>query len=224
MPEKLQCQWSDEVLNAYVDGALESHTASRVELSLAQDADIRAYVEKRLKLTELVTDFSEEINHQPLSQGLQSCVDNLDKTPSGSMRVRWYDDKRWYALAASIALLGIGFGAGFFTGEMKMENQLLTAQLQRQVTNRSFEKSYSRVLEETPSGEVVQWVNEATDTKVQFMPIRTMQTKNNNYCREFKRVLVVDGVKETQHGISCREGKQQWKTRLLFSADNPAVL
>ena len=214
--------WDAIKLNAYLDGELDAQAAAQIEVEMASDPSIREFVEQRRGINRLTSELCNKISRKPLTPGLISLLERAESQDSG--HDNWYNDRRWLSLAAGFAILGIGFSAGYFTGETKTENYFLTQQVQRQAAEQDLQKAYNRVLENTPSGETISWVNEAISTKIEYVPIRTLQTEDNRYCREFREILITDAGKEARHGISCREGKSQWKTKVLFPIDDHDVL
>ena len=209
-------QWDEMVLNAYVDGELDRETMARIDVDMEVNPKLGEFVKQRMALNERVFASCDSISDMPLSPGLQNVLNRAERGVPQLNQSLWKQNKHWLSLAAGIGLLSVGFVTGYFTGELKMENHILTQQLHQQSIERELENTYSRVLENTPSGKTVKWVNEATSTTVELMPIRTLQAADKRYCREFKEVLVIGEEREVRHGISCREGKATWKTRVLF--------
>ena len=72
------------------------------------------------------------------------------------------------------------------------------------------------MLEFTQSGTSVIWKSETHDVSAEMLPLRTLKTPDNRYCREFQEVLLIDGVREMRHGLSCRVGEKQWETRMIL--------
>ena len=214
MATKTRSRWNEETLNAYVDGELDAETASRVEQALGWDLNARAFVQKRQRLNGLLSREFSTIGSAPLTGGLQDIVDRecqpqTKGAPDGSRRRR-----EMLSLAAGIAMLGIGFGAGYFTGETRVEKNIAATTSSRNEMLREVRSVHNRTLERVPSGQRVTWSDD--NATAELTPVRTLQTKDNKYCREFKEILIIDGEKETRHGISCREGKENWRTRVLF--------
>lgn len=124
------------------------------------------------------------------------------------------------ALAASISILAVGFGAGFLTGEARVERHQLASSLERINSLQNMQVAWNKALEHTPSGESLVWENPGSSFSTDIVPVRTMRSEDNRYCREFREIRIVDGVQEERHGISCRLGKEQWKMEALFSEND----
>ena len=208
-------RWDEETLNAFVDGELDAETASRIEHAMHWDLNVRAFVQKRRRLNGLLSREFSGIARTPMSCGLQQIADEAGRPPAakGTGSRQW--TRQLLSLAAGVAMLAIGFGAGYFAGETRVEKNVIAATSSRNELLREVRSVHNRTLERVPSGQRVTWTED--NAMAELIPVRTLQTQDNEYCREFKEILIIDGVKETRHGISCREGKENWRTRVLFN-------
>jgi hypothetical protein len=220
MADKLNSKWDEETLNAYLDGELDRETMGQIDDDMRSNLNVRGYIEKRRRLNRLMGSAFDDIMSRPMPQGLERFARSQ---PYSMEQQRGGWEKISLALAAGITMLSVGFGAGYFTGETRMEKRMLVLETKRVMAVRELELASSRALETTPSGQRVLWESPDARAKSELVPVRTLQTKDKQYCREFKEILVIDGEKEVRHGISCREGKAQWKTKVLFPNNGDAI-
>ena len=215
-----QLQWDEETLSAYLDGELDPELSRQIDEAMRNDLRVRGFIEKRRRLNHLMGEAFEGIMGEPMDERLEKFTTPVVKSTGGG-RGRY--ERFSLALAAGFSMLSIGFGAGYFTGESRMENRMFAVEQQRAVAMRELELASSQALESTPSGQTVVWESQNTMAKSELVPVRTLQTKDKQYCREFKEILIIEGEKEVRHGISCREGKAQWKTRVIFPNSGEAI-
>ena len=68
-----------------------------------------------------------------------------------------------------------------------------------------------KALETAPSGTTVSWQNPDNGHKGTVTPVRTYQTANGQYCREFQTNVTVEGKSEKAYGTACRQSDGSWK-------------
>lgn len=59
-------------------------------------------------------------------------------------------------------------------------------------------------LNETPSGQVVEWQNETTGNDFRVIPTSDYYAEGGKECRTFDQAVVVDGREEVMKGVACR--------------------
>ncbi len=67
------------------------------------------------------------------------------------------------------------------------------------------------VLERYPSGTVGVWIDPETDTTGSITPIRTFQSTNGTYCREFISKMERANRKTSEEAVGCRTGDGVWE-------------
>ncbi|MES9967557.1 MAG: RT0821/Lpp0805 family surface protein [Sedimenticola sp.] len=218
MAEKRFETWDELTVNAYLDGQLDDETSRQLELAMEEDDGLKVYVQNRRRLDGLLQGAYSSAMERPLSPGLADMLSGTGREPAGNVSVHssggWMQG--FLALAAGLVIMAIGFGAGFLTGEASMERQQLAMSLERNSSLQNMQVAWNSVLENTPSGEAVDWRDPESSYSTRITPIRTMRTRDNRYCREFREVRLVDGIQEERRGISCRSGKEQWQLEALF--------
>lgn len=210
------------LLNAYIDGELEREQMERIKRQLASDVAASRYVTmtRRFHLVSR-TALDETIDNSSLNSLKDRLITLKEaqhtqpvlKSPGNSL----YRMVRWpQALAAGIALVTLGFGIGFFSSGYQMQQQMMLAQLAREEGQLESRQVLNRVLEHGPSGERVVWKSGNGRVQGELLPVRTVKLGDKEYCREFHEILIVAGQKEVRRGLSCRAGKELWKTKMVL--------
>ncbi len=214
-------QLNESVLNAYIDGELDGDLLQAVEQAVAENPQLQHYVEDRRQLNSLFTKAYNPIMETAPGAGLQEWMESIERlqsTPQPAAVVI-----SWRSLAAGVLVLAMGFGGGFFIGESRLESRLVALEQARASALHEIAETKNSMLEYTPSGEAVTWSDARTGDRAQLMPVRTMQTKDKRFCREFREVRIIGGETEEVHGISCRTGKEQWQTEMLFKPEKKNI-
>ena len=66
-------------------------------------------------------------------------------------------------------------------------------------------------LETKPSGASTAWSNPDSGHSGSVTPVRTYQTAEGQYCREFQQTVTIDGKTESAYGTACRQPDGSWK-------------
>lgn len=116
----------DNLLLAYVDGELDAETAREVEAGLAVDEEARRTVSLFRESSVVLRTALNDTVHEPVPARLtetllQSRSQNSKRVQSMPTRNAMSGWQPFYALAASIALLAVGFGSGIYVTEMRTE-------------------------------------------------------------------------------------------------------
>jgi len=69
----------------------------------------------------------------------------------------------------------------------------------------------ARALESVPAGQSVAWRNPDSGNAGAVTPMRTYQTANGQYCREYTQTINVGGEKHQSYGTACRQADGTWK-------------
>jgi surface antigen len=62
----------------------------------------------------------------------------------------------------------------------------------------------AKTLNETPSGQAVEWKNENSGNDFRVIPTSDYHAQGDKECRTFDQVVVVDGREEMMKGVACR--------------------
>ena len=97
---------------------------------------------------------------------------------------------------------GAGALLGAFVGS-EIGNSLDKAD--RQYLAQANQQAYT-----APIGQTVNWSNPQSGNHGNVTPVREGRTDNNNYCREYKQTIVIDGQAETAYGTACQDANGDW--------------
>lgn len=61
------------------------------------------------------------------------------------------------------------------------------------------------------SGKPVSWHNPDTGTYGDVKPVRSYNTEQGQYCREFQQTIYIDGERKQGYGTACRQPDGSWK-------------
>lgn len=80
-------------------------------------------------------------------------------------------------------------------------------QTDRQVMNQTTQQG----LEHNCSQETTTWVNPDTKHSGSLTPLKTYQTAQNEYCREYLQTVVIAGEENRAYGTACRKADGSWQ-------------
>lgn len=92
------------------------------------------------------------------------------------------------------AALGNSVGASLDRADMQYYNQ-----------------SSQRALENTPSGQVVEWRNPDSGNSGTIVPQNVYRSDNGQYCREYSQTIRVGGELKKGYGQACRQPDGEWR-------------
>ena len=205
-----------EMLVSYVDGQLEERETARVEEALAQDAEARETVRGLRESAELLRSAFNEALMTPLPSRV---VASLDRT-AVNRATRWRHWSWPAALAASIAMLFVGFGGGALMVDLRVEQKLAAHRALELADQQARDAALFEALEKSVSGEAVAWRNPDSGRVGEITPVRTFKNRQAQWCREYRAKEVLAETAEIQHAIACREPEGQWKTRAVLITDS----
>ncbi len=68
-----------------------------------------------------------------------------------------------------------------------------------------------KALETAPTGQPVTWNNPDNGHSGTVTVVKTYQTANNSYCREYQQTVTINGKQEQAYGTACRQPDGSWK-------------
>ncbi len=68
-----------------------------------------------------------------------------------------------------------------------------------------------RAMESSPTGRSVTWQNPDSGHAGTVTPVRTYQTANGTYCRDYQSTVTIDGKQEQASGTACRQPDGSWR-------------
>ena len=210
------------LLCAYIDRELDEQSRQEVDEVLRLDPEALRYVIQAKKLNALTRMALDAGLNLPEGRNAQKALDDKlkhyqEELSAGKVRtLNGIINHPYFALAASIILLVIGFQAGTLSLDYKIEKKMLVMETEKRVALAAVESERNRVLEYLPSGQTKIWKSDNGFIQAELMPIRTLRTDNNQYCREYKEVIVQNEKSESRHAVSCRQGKEVWRTKMIL--------
>lgn len=206
------------LLNAYVDGELDKKQMDSVKLLLDNDLEAAQYVRSLRRVNSLsraaLSDaLDTSSNQRRVEASLDALRDAELSRPGKPSGVHFSP----YAIAASILMLAVGFGMGFVSSGYHLQQQMLASVTAREHSMLEIQTALNSTLEYTPSGKTVSWESKTGDYQAQLIPIRTLKTEDQRYCREYREIITINGQREVRQGLSCRVGKENWKKQMVLA-------
>jgi hypothetical protein len=194
---------SEEMLNAYADGALGVAARAEVEAQLAVDAEARALLEKLRRAGGRAAEAFAGPMHEPPPRAL---VDAIMRAPAGrtagirgprSWRLRDYA----LPLAASVALAA---GVAAFLGRQPAgpPGELALGEV-------AGESALHRLLESHASGSTLAIDGSGRSSK-QLGVVATFRDRHARPCREVEMLLPGPGGQAVAAAVACRSGAGRW--------------
>lgn len=103
----------DSDLHAYVDGQLDPARRIEVETWLAEDEEAARRVDAYRAQNAALHSLFDPVLNEPLEPGLADLADQLRARLDAGERRRWWRQPAWQRLAASVAFVVAGLGAGW---------------------------------------------------------------------------------------------------------------
>ncbi|HAH11746.1 MAG TPA: hypothetical protein DCL54_14130 [Alphaproteobacteria bacterium] len=213
--------FSDEILNAFLDGELDAVLAGTVEDALKSDADLVARLEQLRRLNQGLRDAFAPLPQDPPPKDLLDAVRAFAAAQEASQepapgvvpfarKTKPKADGNWswpVSIAAGVSALlctGALFASGALTGKVDLRSAEVI--LDKGAIARG--TAIHQVLETAASGDAI-----AARGGAQVSAVLTFKTKDGRYCREFETVSPVSA----QVGIACRTDGR-WRIELLLAA------
>lgn len=118
-----------EQLSAYLDGELPVSEAQAIEQQLETDAALRAEFEKLMGADLIAKTQFEELLNEPVPLAIAKAIQDtpLNEAPANNNTNNYFSN--FQAIAASIALLGIGVVGGYFIKDYVSSRAIITAEV-----------------------------------------------------------------------------------------------
>lgn len=213
----------ETTLVAYVDGELDPAASEEVEAALAGDPELRRTVARLRESTALARAAFNHVMYEPMPELPKAAPveGGADRAAAGAPAGGGTGARHWrwgggMALAASLAALIIGGVAGHLSTRYSIQQELARIAAARAADHEAAHRTLAQALEKSVSGTTVSWRNPDTGSRVEVTPVRTFRIKSGQYCRQFERLVVIQGETESDQGIACREAGGDWKTRMRY--------
>ena len=213
-------QIDDETLVAYVDGELDASTKASVEAELTVNSEAREKVRlMRASATAMHGAYGSALAEPLPAQVLATIEAATSSDAERNAEILRMPQHRFairqvlpYAMAASLAFLLIGGGAGFMAAKSTIERSLIGAGLPQVALHVKSEELRARALEYHVSGRSLDWQSPDSQMSVRITPVRTFMSGDGRPCREFREEVSKNTVVTTQIGVACRTAELVWQT------------
>jgi len=215
MMNKQPKPWVESMLVAYVDDQLEPAQMAAIEEVLREDAEARAIVGVLRRSVGAVRAAFDQPMNEPVPARLLAAVGAEDgRTDDGQVvplrrRKMRIDRSRSMLLAASVAGLAIGFGAGYLQfapgGAIH-----LAGTPQHEPATGQYEAALYRALEDGRPGASVPYEDSTSGRLGAVTIVGPVTTASGSSCREFRHEWTDATGMETGHGLACRFDSGDW--------------
>jgi Putative zinc-finger len=202
---------TEELLNAYIDGALDTDTRAKVEAHIKTDAAARELLEKLSRANALAGQAFDDPLREPVPQTL---IDTILSRPGGAQPDRTFRSHTWrprpwsiraYAMPLAAALaLAIGIGAGLFLGRQPAQAPDGLALGPVDPTN-----PLHRLLETHPSGRFVE-IDRPRGQARRLSVVATFRDRHTRACREVEVLPAWTDHQPLAAGVACRAAQGSW--------------
>lgn len=214
-----------ERLAAYLDGELDADEVRAIEEALAASPSLRKALREMREADGLLRAAFSKPLREPAPERLVETVSrefSARRDAATGGRGGGASPAR-YALpiAASLAVLLIGLGSGYFSARFRVESEIARIQALRAEDRSLVEKTVNQVLETKVSGTAVEWRNPDSGSHGTVTPVRTYRSESGKWCREYTLITVTrDGARQSRRAIACREPDGRWKKRAELYLDS----
>ncbi len=118
------------------------------------------------------------------------------------------------AIAASVAVIALGLGGGYFVADTRIDAARTQLAAQHLEDQRAFELALNQALEKQASGQSVSWRNPESGNGGTVTPVRTFKSASGEWCREYAYDIPTETGTETLHAVACRAPEGRWLTRV----------
>jgi surface antigen len=119
---------------------------------------------------------------------------------------------------ATGAVGGAAIGGLLFHGDSQIPAMIvggiLGGTIGNRIGNQMDEQDRARMSQaiiRTPTHQTAAWTNPDTGITYQVTPIRTYQTTQHRYCREYQTTVIINGEAQKAYGTACRQPDGSWK-------------
>lgn len=206
--------WVESMLVAYVDNQLEPAQMAAVEEAIREDPEARTIVAVLRRSAAAVKTAFDQPLHEPVPARLLAAIGADGPVIEGNVvslrgRKRWLDRSTIMALAASLAALVIGFGAGYWQAAPAGIIRLAGSPADGTETGQ-YEAALYQALEDRDPGVKVSYVDAADGKQGAVTIIGPVVTGVGGDCLEFRHEWSDAGNTSASRGLACRADTGEW--------------
>ena len=210
----------ETLLMAYADGELDVEASQQIETELQRDPELAEWVAGYQRDAALLkTALQSALNATPgAPPDLEDSTQEQAAPPRSAIGRRPSEHALPWALAAGMAALALGTNLDRLPG--LSTTPLVTAKMRSSPSDLRYEReTLDASLETSVSGVSLEWRNPDTGSSGEITPVRTFQTADGRYCREYQEIQWLSHGREERGGIACRQSDGMWKVRLRYYPD-----
>jgi len=207
--------WVESMLVAYVDNQLEPAQMAAVEEVIREDPEARAIVGVLQRSSAAVKTAFDRPLREPVPTRLLAAAGAEEGSATEGDVVPWraresrFNRPAIMALAASLAMLVIGFGAGYWQFATGGGIRLAGSPAEGTDTGQ-YEAALYQALENSSPGVKVSYVNTADGKQGTVTIIGPVAAGVGGDCLEFRHEWSEAGTKITSRGLACRSDTGEW--------------
>lgn len=209
----------EELLSAYIDGALGADAHAALERRLAEEPHLADALARMRGIDAAMRgwfDESLDAGPDPAAAGLiRAAAAGRRRRGSGGGLNPWV-----VSIAASLAILAIGAIAADRIIERRVADALAEMRAERDQDMRLLAEAMQNVLETRESGTPVAYRNPQTGFAFSILPRRTWRSESGHWCREFVETFETGPQADAPVSIACRDGTGVWR-RVRTELRNP---
>jgi surface antigen len=215
--------WVESMLVAYVDNQLEPAQMAAVEDVLREDPEARTIVAVLRRSAAAVKTAFDQPLHEPVPTRLLVAAGADGPANEGNVvplraRKPWLDRPTMMALAASLAALAVGFGAGYWQAAPSGGIRLAGADGPE---SGQYEVALYQALEDSNPGTQVTYVDTAQGRRGAVTIVGPVAADVGGDCLEFRREWRDAGSNIVSRGLACRSDAGEWS--VLTMPPKPAT-
>ena len=205
--------WVESMLVAYVDNQLEPAQMAAVEEIIREDPEARTIVGVLRRSAAAVKNAFDKPLHEPVPERLLTAIGPEDAASESNVvplrpRRRRLDRSAITALAASLAALAVGFGAGYW--QAAPAGGIRLAGGSDGTESGQYEAALYQALEGNNPGTQVAYVDAAAGRRGAVIIVGPVAANVGGNCLEFRREWSDANNKIVSRGLACRSDTGEW--------------
>jgi surface antigen len=205
--------WVESMLVAYVDNQLEPAQMAAVEEIIREDPEARTIVAVLRRSAAAVKNVFDQPLHEPVPERLLAAVGPEEPASESNVvplrpRRRRLDRSAIMAMAASLAALAVGFGAGYW--QAAPGGGIRLAGGPDATESGQYEAALYQALEDSNPGTQVAYVDAADGRRGAVIIVGPVAANVGGNCLEFRREWSDAGNKVASRGLACRSDTGEW--------------